>query len=140
MLSEALKGQYGEQEQQNQQELTQLFNTVSQKGIFGLWRNITGRTAKDKETISRLQANLENIQKRKQEAFAAFEKDRQARLEMMKKQQEQEKFTEQIPANDIKPQIQEVEERTQKIEAFKERMRQQSVEKSQERGRSGLER
>lgn len=56
--------------------------------------------AKDTEAIRRLQANLENLQKRKQEAFSVFEKDRQARLETLKKQ-EQEKLTEQIPANDI---------------------------------------
>lgn len=100
-LLEGLKRQYGDQEKVAQQELTQLFNSVSQsKGIYGFWRNITGRTQKDKETISRLQVNLEKIQQKKQEAFAAFEKDRQNRLEMLKNK-EQEKLTEKVPANDF---------------------------------------
>lgn len=99
-LLQSLKGQYGEQERASKQELTQIFNSVSQaRGIFGFWRNITGRTKKDQEQISQLQANLQEIEQQRQEAFAAFEKERQSQLENLKNQ-EWKKQTEQVPANE----------------------------------------
>jgi hypothetical protein len=138
-LLKELSGQYGEQERGARQELAQLFNAASRsKGIFGFWRNITGRTKREAEQIARLQANLENIQKQRQEAFKGFERDRQQRLEILKKQQqEREQQPERIPANDISPPV---DEKAQKMEAFKNRMRERSAPHSRERDRKGLER
>lgn len=87
-LLQAQEQQYGQQEQEAQQQLTQLFNTASQaRGIFRFWRNITGRTLKDEQEIEQLQANLVAIQKRKQADLEAFERDRQNRLEFLKTQE-----------------------------------------------------
>lgn len=101
-LMNGLDQQYGKQERNAKQELTHLFNSVSRaRGVVGFWRNITGRSRKEKEVISQLQANLQNIQQRKREAFEVFEKDRQERLEVLKKE-EQQKRQERTPANDDK--------------------------------------
>lgn len=137
-LLAGLKQRYGEQETESRQELAQIFNTVSQaKGILGFWRNITGRTKKDQEGIRQLQANLENIQKRKQEAFAAFEKDRQERLENLKKQEQQKQAD---ITTDVNKQSEPINDNNPEIEAFKKRMRSRNSEKIHEREQNGLER
>lgn len=121
-LLKSLEEQYTAPEREAQTELTQLFNTVSKsKGILRFWRNITGRTQKDEAAIRQLQTNLENIQKRKQEAFKMFEKERQSRLEMLKND-EQEKSTEKIPANDFQVSPADIEKN--QIRANLERQRQ----------------
>lgn len=100
-LLDELNGQYGRQETEAVQELAQLFNAVSSPNkIIRFWRNITGRTQKDKAAIRRLQDNLQNISKQKQEAFAAFERERQERLESLKKTEAQSR-QERVPANDF---------------------------------------
>lgn len=98
-LLKQLEGQYGQQEKDSQQELTQLFNAASKPGVIRFWRNVTGRAQKDADAIRRIQTNLDNIQKRKQEAFRAFEADRQNRLESLKRQELQ-KQTEPMPASE----------------------------------------
>jgi hypothetical protein len=85
-LLRELDDQYKQQESDSRQELAQLYNQVSQKGVFGFWRRVTGKTRQDQEQISQLQANLEFIQKQRQEKFRLFEQDRQERLEMLKKE------------------------------------------------------
>lgn len=124
-LMNDLNRQYGKQEQEAKQELTQLFNSVSQaKGIVGFWRTLTGRTGREQETISRLQANLENIQQRRREAFEGFERDRQARLEALKKADPQNQQV-RIPTNDNK---------LSKAELIYERAKSRQTNTSQERG------
>jgi hypothetical protein len=89
-LMNGLDQQFGKQERDARQELTQLFNSVSRaKGVASFWRNLTGRSRKEQESISRLRANLENIQQRRAEAFEAFERDRQERLEVLKKERQE---------------------------------------------------
>jgi len=130
LLSE-LDNQYTDQEQDAQQQLTQLFNAASKTGVIRFWRNITGRAQKDAEAIRRIQTNLDNIQKRKQEAFKLFEKDRQHRLEMLKKQ-EQEKLPEQIPANDIEFSPAEIEKNQIRANLEKQKQRRE-MQQSRER-------
>lgn len=90
LLMDQLEQQYGDHQRQSLEELTRLYKSVEQsRGILAFWRNITGRTRKDQERIEALQATLQNIEQRKQESFAAFEKDRQSRLEALKKEQDQ---------------------------------------------------
>jgi MobA/MobL family len=85
-----LDRQYGPQEKEARQELAQLYSSVSNLNlIVRFWRNIIGRTQKEKDRIARVSASLENIQKRKQEVFDAFERDRQERLEALKKAERQ---------------------------------------------------
>ena len=93
-----------------------------QKDVFGFWRRITGKTSQDQEEISRIQAKLEFIQKQRQEKFRLFEQDRQNRLEMLKKQQEHEKSSEKILANDVKLSPAEIEKN--QIRANLERQKQ----------------
>jgi|GEM_PF-2355687 len=122
-LLRELDDQYKQQESDSMQELTQLFNAVSQKGIFGFWRRVTGKTKQDQEQISRIQAKLEFIQKQKQEKFRLFEQDRQNRIEMLKKQQEQEKSPEKIPANDVKLSPAEIEKNQIRANLEKQKQR-----------------
>lgn len=91
-----LDRQYGPQEREARQELARLYSSAGNSNVIvRFWRNITGRTQKEKDHIARLSASLENIQERKQEAFNAFERDRQERLEALKRKEQS------GPANDL---------------------------------------
>jgi hypothetical protein len=98
-LLKGLETQYGQQEREAKQHLTEFYQAAASRPTFvQIWRKFTGHERKDAEAIRQLQNNLESIQKRKQEAFAAFERERQQWLEVVTKQ-EQEILTEKVPAN-----------------------------------------
>jgi len=89
LLSE-LEEKHGQQEKEAKQELGKLYTAAEKNiGIIGLWRKVTGQTKRENEQIKIWRNSLEAIQKQKQEAFAAFERDRQARLEVLKQSQHQ---------------------------------------------------
>ncbi len=88
-----LEQKYGNREQDAARKLTALFNSLSQaKGLIGVWRTITGRTRREEETARRLQQELATIQTQKRQALEAFERDRQTRLEALKKTGQEKRY------------------------------------------------
>lgn len=55
--------------------------------LAGAWRGVTGRTRADRERMAEAQRSLEDIQRQRQTAHEAFERDRQQKLETLKAQE-----------------------------------------------------
>lgn len=98
MLDE-LDRTHGAQEQQLRQNIAGLTNSLDNASFLTrLWRGITGRTRAEKEQLAEAQRQYEALSQKRQVAKEAFERERQARLDELIRQQAEEERQNQIEA------------------------------------------
>jgi hypothetical protein len=88
MLAE-LDRKHGAGEKELQRDIARLHQSLDTGGLVRLWRNFTGRTQQDKDQLRKLTDALDDIGRQRQAAHDAFERDRQVRLDAIRRQQEE---------------------------------------------------
>ena len=88
VLLQTLDQRHGERQKRLQQDIAGLTDSLENAGFFArIWRGVTGRTRADRERMAEAQRSLEDIQRQRQSAHEAFERDRQQKLETLKAQE-----------------------------------------------------
>ena len=84
-LLDGLNRQHGEREKRLRQDIARLTGAQDNAGFFSkIWRSVSGRAKAEREQISAAARSLEAIQRERQTAHEAFERDRQLRLKAIK--------------------------------------------------------
>lgn len=87
-LLEAQAREFGAKERELRLEAVRLSRSLANaKVITRMLRYFSGRAKADRESLSKIKGELETIHQRKQADLAAFERDRQARLDALLKEQ-----------------------------------------------------